>query len=98
MDAVLWYEYDHPPHLVDALVHLQGIKLNGVGSHYGESIDPIFWNRLVAVFQLLFSIVLSVSAGITSNPPLTPRDLLSNVINSSIKCYFEQNVTKLSLG
>jgi drug/metabolite transporter (DMT)-like permease len=63
------------------------MKLNGVGSRDGGSIDPIFLNGWVAVFQLLFSIVLSVPAGMTSNPPVTPRDLPSNIVDG-IKCYF----------
>lgn len=62
------------------------MTLNGVGSRTG-GIDPIFLNGWVALFQFLFSIALSVPAGMTSDPPVAPRDLPSNIADG-IKCYF----------
>mmetsp|Transcript_26995 Transcript_26995/g.57837 ORF Transcript_26995/g.57837 Transcript_26995/m.57837 type:complete len:598 (+) Transcript_26995:95-1888(+) len=49
-------------------------------------IDPIFLNGWVAFFQLLFSFPLSIPAGMTSNPPVTPQDLPKNIFDG-IKCY-----------
>ncbi|KAL3774347.1 hypothetical protein ACHAW5_006512 [Stephanodiscus triporus] len=62
------------------------MTLSGVGSRTG-GIDPIFLNGWVALFQFLFSIALSVPAGMTSDPPVAPRDLPSNIADG-IKCYF----------
>mmetsp|Transcript_7888 Transcript_7888/g.17119 ORF Transcript_7888/g.17119 Transcript_7888/m.17119 type:complete len:640 (-) Transcript_7888:89-2008(-) len=50
------------------------------------NIDPIFLNGWVALFQLLFSFPLSVPAGMTSNPPVTPMELPKNIWDG-IKCY-----------
>ena len=60
------------------------MKLGGGGG--GGGIDPIFLNGWVAVFQLLFSIVLSVPAGMTSDPPVTPRMLPGNIMDG-MRCY-----------
>jgi len=51
-----------------------------------SNIDPIFLNGWVALFQLLFSFPLSIPAGMTSNPPVTPLDLPKNIWDG-IKCY-----------
>ena len=51
-----------------------------------SNIDPIFLNGWVALFQLLFSFPLSVPAGMTSSPPVTPSELPGNVWDG-IKCY-----------
>ncbi len=58
------------------------MKLGGDGG----GIDPIFLNGWVAVFQLLFSIALGAPAGMTSDPPVTPRELPGNVVDG-IRCY-----------
>jgi len=51
-----------------------------------SNIDPIFLNGWVALFQLLFSFPLSVPAGMTSDPPVTPGELPGNIWDG-IKCY-----------
>lgn len=53
----------------------------------GGGIDPIFLNGWVAVFQFLFSILLSLPAGMSSNPPITLTEWPANIIDG-IKCYF----------
>jgi hypothetical protein len=74
---------------------LNGVR-NVVGSgHDGEirggvgerGIDPIFLNGWVAVFQFAFSILLSLPAGMSSNPPITLTEWPANIIDG-IKCYF----------
>ena len=51
-----------------------------------NSIDPIFLNGWVAIFQFFFSLVLSIPAGMTSHPPITPQELPSNIWDG-LKCY-----------
>ena len=51
-----------------------------------NSIDPIFLNGWVAIFQFMFSLVLSIPAGMTSRPPVTPQELPSNIWDG-FKCY-----------
>lgn len=58
------------------------VALNGSET----DIDPIFLNGWVALFQLLFSFPLSVPAGMTSAPPVTPAELPKNIWDG-IKCY-----------
>ncbi|KAL7517941.1 hypothetical protein ACHAWX_002814 [Stephanocyclus meneghinianus] len=60
------------------------MSLSGDSSQ--ADIDPIFLNGWVAFFQFLFSFPLSFPAGMTSNPPVTPSELPSNIIDG-IKCY-----------
>ena len=50
------------------------------------NIDPIFLNGWVAFYQLMFSFPLSVPAGMTSSPPVTPSELPKNIWDG-IKCY-----------
>jgi drug/metabolite transporter (DMT)-like permease len=71
---------------------LNGVRNVGGGSgHDGEDgergIDPIFLNGWVAVFQFAFSILLSLPAGMSSNPPITLTEWPANIIDG-IKCYF----------
>jgi drug/metabolite transporter (DMT)-like permease len=49
-------------------------------------IDPIFLNGWVAFYQFLFSFPLAFPAGMTSNPPVPPSELPSNIYDG-IKCY-----------
>lgn len=58
------------------------VALNGSQTN----IDPIFLNGWVAFFQLLCSFPLSVPAGMTSSPPVTPSELPQNIWDG-IKCY-----------
>jgi drug/metabolite transporter (DMT)-like permease len=75
---------------------LNGVRnLGGGTGHDGEirggggerGIDPIFLNGWVAVFQFAFSILLSLPAGMSSNPPITLTEWPANIIDG-IKCYF----------
>ena len=50
------------------------------------NIDPIFLNGWVAFYQLLFSFPLSIPAGMSSIPPVTPSELPGNIWDG-IKCY-----------
>ncbi|KAL3795523.1 hypothetical protein HJC23_009236 [Cyclotella cryptica] len=56
------------------------------GDSSNVDIDPIFLNGWVAFFQFLFSFPLAFPAGMTSNPPVTPSELPSNILDG-IKCY-----------
>lgn len=49
-------------------------------------IDPIFLNGWVAFYQFLFSFPLAFPAGMTSNPPVSPSELPSNIYDG-IRCY-----------
>ena len=51
-----------------------------------QNLDPIFLNGWVAFYQLLFSLPLSVPAGMTSSPPVPPHELPQNIWDG-IKCY-----------
>ncbi len=51
-----------------------------------NSIDPVFLNGWVAIFQCFLSLVLSIPAGMTSHPPITPQELPSNIWDG-FKCY-----------
>lgn len=74
---------------------LNGVRNLGGTGHDGEirglggerGIDPIFLNGWVAVFQFAFSILLSLPAGMSSNPPITLAEWPANIIDG-IKCYF----------
>jgi len=53
----------------------------------GETdLDPILLNGYIAGFQFLFSIVLSIPAGMASSPPIYPSELPNNLWNG-LKCY-----------
>jgi hypothetical protein len=56
------------------------------GPSNAVDIDPIFLNGWVAFYQFLFSFPLAFPAGMTSNPPITPSELPSNIYDG-IKCY-----------
>lgn len=60
-----------------------------------NSIDPIFLNGWVAIFQFFFSLVLSIPAGMTSHPPVTPQELPRNIWDG-LKCYI--GISTLSSG
>jgi len=60
-----------------------------------NSIDPIFLNGWVAIFQFFFSLVLSIPAGMTSRPPVTPLELPSNIWDG-LKCYI--GISTISSG
>jgi hypothetical protein len=49
-------------------------------------LDPIFMNGWIAVFQLLFSIVVSVPAGMVSSPSIAPWDVPRNLWDG-FRCY-----------
>ena len=52
-----------------------------------NDIDPIFLNGYVGLFQLVFSIPMSVPAGMASSPTIWPDELPSNIIDG-VRCYF----------
>jgi len=53
----------------------------------GETdLDPILLNGYIAGFQFLFSLVLSVPAGMASSPPVYPSEVPLNLWNG-LKCY-----------
>jgi len=60
-------------------------KEKALGSE--TSLDPVFLNGWIAVFQFLFSIVLAVPAGLATEPPVEPENLLQNLWDG-FKCYF----------
>jgi hypothetical protein len=60
-----------------------------------NSIDPIFLNGWVAIFQFFFSLVLSIPAGMTSRPPVTPLELPINIWDG-LKCYI--GISTISSG
>jgi len=49
-------------------------------------IDPIYLNGWVAFYQFLFSFPLAFPAGMFSNPPISPSELPSNIMDG-ITCY-----------
>lgn len=51
-----------------------------------NNIDPIFLNGYVAFYQFIFSFPLAFPAGMTSDPPVSPRELPANIF-AGIKCY-----------
>jgi len=55
-----------------------------------QNIDPIFLNGWVGLFQLLFSVPMSVPAGMASSPTIWPDELPSNIIDG-VLCYFGLN-------
>ena len=55
-----------------------------------KDIDPIFLSGWVGFFQLLFSVPMSVPAGMVSSPTIWPDELPSNIIDG-VLCYFGLN-------
>eukprot|EP00591_Stephanopyxis_turris_P009232 CAMPEP_0195511392 /NCGR_PEP_ID=MMETSP0794_2-20130614/3725_1 /TAXON_ID=515487 /ORGANISM="Stephanopyxis turris, Strain CCMP 815" /LENGTH=476 /DNA_ID=CAMNT_0040638977 /DNA_START=67 /DNA_END=1497 /DNA_ORIENTATION=- len=51
-----------------------------------NEIDVIYLNGWVGIFQTLFSFVLSIPAGLTSSPPVSPLNLPANMWDG-FKCY-----------
>lgn len=49
-------------------------------------LDPILMNGWIAIFQLLFSLILAVPAGLLSSPPVVPADLPRNMYQGLL-CY-----------
>lgn len=49
-------------------------------------LDPIYMNGWIAIFQLLFSLLLAVPAGLASSPPIVPSELPSNMYQGLL-CY-----------
>jgi drug/metabolite transporter (DMT)-like permease len=49
-------------------------------------LDPIYMNGWIAIFQLLFSLLLAIPAGFASSPPISPMDLPRNMYQGML-CY-----------
>jgi drug/metabolite transporter (DMT)-like permease len=52
----------------------------------GTELDPIFLNGWIAIFQLFFSVLLAVPAGMVSSPAILPSELPGNVWDG-LRCY-----------
>lgn len=55
-----------------------------------KELDPIFLNGWIAVFQLLFSLVLCIPSSLASEPPVPIPDLPENLWNG-LRCYVGYN-------
>lgn len=64
----------------------------------GETeLDPIYLNGWIAVFQLMFSLILCVPSSYASEPPV-PADELPANLYAGLKCYFGYNSKTCDAG